>query len=205
MYRRDLSSHSGQLETSTMTSFHYFPLLPPELRVHIWKLSVQPRVVDIYINSKEEDPPIHSSTQPPAILQACHEARNQGLYEKAFIRPAYTRYTWVNFTIDIISIGQMPFGYIKPEAALIQRLKFERENDDLFFYSCSRKLLWFSKVIDVYVVIVNGFTDWYEAWSDFPWQCKRENLWFIDKDTGEVRDSYALDKAVAELWQEAEE
>ncbi|KAK3955370.1 hypothetical protein QBC32DRAFT_379537 [Pseudoneurospora amorphoporcata] len=74
-----------------MTTFHPFPRLPPELRLRIWGLTVEPRTVDFRIANPERTMgfridtingtpnnvvQLRSSTPRPATLQACREARN---------------------------------------------------------------------------------------------------------------------------------
>jgi len=47
-----------------------------------------------------------SSTPVPATLQACREARNLKLYQQAFLEiDGEVRYVWVNWDMDIVSIG----------------------------------------------------------------------------------------------------
>ncbi|UNI23957.1 hypothetical protein JDV02_009744 [Purpureocillium takamizusanense] len=55
-----------------------------------------------------------SPTPAPAVLQACHEARNLGLYERAFADGRDPRYVWVNFDVDIISLGDGDFHLSYP-------------------------------------------------------------------------------------------
>ena len=70
-----------------MATFHPFPRLPYELRMQIWEMTVEPRVVNVELTRQK---PIRqafyltSSTPVPAVLQSCREARNHGLYRKAF-------------------------------------------------------------------------------------------------------------------------
>ncbi|KAK3398384.1 hypothetical protein B0T20DRAFT_206937 [Sordaria brevicollis] len=47
------------------TTFHYFPLLPWELRSHIWKLTVEPRIVDVEIKRKDVENPFTYYKLPP--------------------------------------------------------------------------------------------------------------------------------------------
>ncbi|KAK4149747.1 hypothetical protein C8A00DRAFT_18606 [Chaetomidium leptoderma] len=135
------------------TSFHPFPRLPFELRAKIWKLAVEPRTVDVRIvDSVGLDPPatprlvsstplppllvsstpvptrLVSSTPVPTPLQTCREARSLGLYQQAFpgvSQDGDRRYVWLNFEMDMISIGTSMFTYFKPLQPLIKRLEFE--------------------------------------------------------------------------------
>jgi hypothetical protein len=94
-------------------------------------LTVEPRTVDV--REKREygswGKLLHviSSTPVPAVLHACHEARNQGLYQQAFNISSVVerRYVWVNFEVDMISIGHSWFDTNDlAERLLIRRLTF---------------------------------------------------------------------------------
>ncbi|PHH90080.1 hypothetical protein CDD83_4588 [Cordyceps sp. RAO-2017] len=189
-------------------SFHPFLRLPPELRSRVWAATVEPRTVDARVDCETSVSRLLSSTPVPAMLQACREARNQGLYQRAFSHVTEPRYVWVNFEMDMISIGRSEFDFFKPEGHLIRRLKFEREMNESFFHFRSEGLLHFQNVVEMHVVCLDGLQNWHEAWSDFYWSCRREKLWFIDKETGQMLNSYELDKRederLAELWREEE-
>jgi hypothetical protein len=137
-----------------------------------------------------------SSTPVPAVLQACHEARNQGLYQQAFNISSVVerRYVWVNFEIDMISIGADTwFDTFEPaERLLFRRLTFERENGESFFHFQSHKLREFSNLEEIHVICVDGLMAWQDAWEYVYWPCPKENLRFIDKETGQI--------AVAKIW-----
>jgi hypothetical protein len=189
-----------------MAAFHLFPHLPFELRARIWELTVEPRTVDV--REKREygswGKLLHviSSTPVPAVLQACHEARNQGLYQQAFNISSVVerRYVWVNFEIDMISIGAHTwFDTFEPaERLLFRRLTFERENDESFFHFQSHKLREFSNLEEIHVICVDGLMAWQDAWECCPWPCPKENLRFIDKETGQIAVGEDLDRMVDE-------
>lgn len=118
-----------------MAAFYLFPRLPFELRARIWELTVEPRTVEVRVKKEHGSwgriLRVISSTPVPAVLQACHEARNQWLYQKAFnfSSGVEQRYVWVNFKIDMISIGDTYFDTIEPaERLLIRRLEREEFN-----------------------------------------------------------------------------
>lgn len=70
-----------------MTAFHLFPRLPYELRMQIWEMTVEPRIVNAELthqNPTDRAFYLTSSTPVPAVLQTCQEARNHGLYQQAF-------------------------------------------------------------------------------------------------------------------------
>ncbi|OAQ86054.1 hypothetical protein VFPBJ_00094 [Purpureocillium lilacinum] len=104
-----------------MATFHAFGRLPFELRTRIWEEAVTPRFVQVgYLRGTgkngRSDVILHvlSPTPAPAVLHACHEARNLGLYERAFVDGEDPRYVWVNFDVDIVSIGHGDFHGFEP-------------------------------------------------------------------------------------------
>ncbi|PKX89208.1 2EXR domain-containing protein [Aspergillus novofumigatus IBT 16806] len=187
-----------------MAAFHLFPRLPFELRARIWELTVEPRTVEM--REKREYGSwgkllhVTSSTPVPAVLQACHEARNQGLYQKAFNFSAGVepRYVWVNFKIDMISIGHSWFNSIDlAERLLIRRLTFERENDESFFHFRSHELYeLYPNLEEIHVICEDGLLAWQDAWRYCPWPCPKKNLRFIDKETGQI----AVGKDLDRMW-----
>jgi hypothetical protein len=176
----------------SMAAFHPFLRLPFQLRTLIWELAVEPRTVEVRVKREhgESGKVLHvtSPTPVPAILQTCHEARNLGLYQQAFnftsgVEP---RYVWVNFKVDMISIGDTKFDKIEPaEQRLIRRLRFALENDQSFFHYQSHELGRFSNLEEIHVICEDGLLAWHEAWKYVHWPCK-ENLRFIDKTTGQM-------------------
>ncbi|CZR54104.1 uncharacterized protein PAC_03987 [Phialocephala subalpina] len=56
--------------------FPLFTFLPYELRIKIWQMSIEPRVV---VNTRKRN-------QTPTILHACHEAREEGLRHYQLMR-----------------------------------------------------------------------------------------------------------------------
>ncbi|GFF93572.1 hypothetical protein IFM53868_07234 [Aspergillus udagawae] len=189
-----------------MAAFHLFPRLPFELRARIWQLTVEPRTVEVRV--KKDDGlrgkilHVTSSTPVPAVLQVCHEARNQGLYQQAFKFPSGVepRYVWVNFEIDMISIGDTYFDTIEPaEQQLIRRLTIQRENTDSFFRSESLELQMYSNLKEMHVICEDGLLAWQDAWEYVYWPCPKENLRFIDKETGQIAVGEDLDR-MADEW-----
>ncbi|RYP50302.1 hypothetical protein DL768_004155 [Monosporascus sp. mg162] len=181
-----------------MTTFHPFPRLPPELRARIWELTIEPRTVEVRIVHKDPIVPpdalsenrrsvshMVSLTPVPATLQACQEARNQGLYQQAFSEIAGSddvgrRYIWLNLEIDMISIGTTAFSHFTPVAPIIKRLKFEREISNEYYYHWeSEALLDFVNVKEIHVVCADGMRAWHGTSEEHYWPCGRENLFFI--------------------------
>ncbi|KAF7556899.1 hypothetical protein G7046_g6169 [Stylonectria norvegica] len=192
-----------------MSTFHPFPLLPFELRARIWEMTVEPRTVEIRFTRDRitwgNVLYVTSSTPVPGVMQTCHEARNLGLYQRAFSSGDEPRYVWVNFEADMISIGNSDYCIIKPEQLLIRRLRFEDESTDGhagFFHFHSKELRDFCNLTEIHVICQDGLLDWQDAWECVYWPCPDENVRFIDKKSGQMVDGYALDKMLEE-WLES--
>jgi hypothetical protein len=198
-----------------MDTFHSFPLLPSELRALIWQAIVEPRTVKVRVHDRgagqDRHPQLVSSTPVPATLHACREARNLGLYERAFSEiGADGRYVWVNWDVDIISIGTSYFRYFHLSASLIKRIQFERDNTDDFFYHREvNDLDAFVNVKEIFVVCADRYdmTGWHGAVEEHAshWRCGGENLYLIDlSDGGRIMKATELDamldREYAEAW-----
>ncbi|KAK4156435.1 hypothetical protein C8A00DRAFT_12633 [Chaetomidium leptoderma] len=196
-------------------TFHPFPLLPFELRARIWLFTVEPRTIEVRVlcDGWSADAPVYliSSTPVPvpATLQTCREARNLKLYEQAFSEiNARGHYVWVNWDMDIISIGTSHLDYFHPAAPLIKRLKFERENFNEFSYHSEVKDLdAFVNVKEIFVVCTDGVRAWHGALEEHysHWRCGEENLYLIDPhDGGRMMRATELDammdQELKEVW-----
>ncbi|RYP16293.1 hypothetical protein DL765_005199 [Monosporascus sp. GIB2] len=75
---------SNPLGVQSHAAFEFFPQLPAELRLEIWRLSCSERVVEVVYDSDEDR--CLTTSEPPAILHTCHESRNEGLriFRKSF-------------------------------------------------------------------------------------------------------------------------
>jgi hypothetical protein len=198
-----------------MGTFPLFPLLPAELRALIWHATVEPRTVDIRVDAdySGENRRLHlvSPTPVPPTLQACREARNLGLYERAFSEiDADGRYVWVNWEMDIINIGTSYFSYFHPSAPLIKRLQFWRDNsDDVFYHSEVRDLDAFVNVKEVYIVCpeLPDLRAWHGAVEEhsFLRPLGGENVYLIDVEGGgrimkAAELDAMMDQEYAEEW-----
>lgn len=127
-----------------MATFHPFPRLPTVLRLQIWEMTVEPRIVEIRCRrfctyGRGTEWILYSSTPIPAPLQTCRESRNARLYQRCFSDLAILlnspenseqRYVWLNLDIDTVSIGDTFFSVFKPVAHMIKRLRFELDNTE---------------------------------------------------------------------------
>lgn len=191
---------SGRMASTS--TFHPFPRLPLELRAQIWDLTIEPRLVDVSIS---EDylwygkPLPVTSTPVPAPLQACQESRRelQKHYQRGLTElgdGSGSRYVWIDFETDIMSIGSTEFSVYKPVALLPRRLQFEGENgDSIFFHFGMKNLMMFRNVKEVYVVCKDGYNSWTDALREHQWPCDGENVWLIDPVVGRMLRSAEVD------------
>ncbi|KAI2471450.1 hypothetical protein F4781DRAFT_111799 [Annulohypoxylon bovei var. microspora] len=198
-----------------MSTFHPFPRLPTELRLYIWALAVEPRVVEVRV---VPDHPLKvqrlvSPTPVPAILQTCQEARDLGLYKRGLSEVTATkvnaaagaesRYVWLNLDVDMVSIGKTSFRAFAPVASSIKRLRFERENSDESFYHFEvRELRNWVNTEEIHVVCEDGIEAWHCASHEHHWPCALENLWFFDPDDGRMMRSFEMEQMLDENLEE---
>ncbi|KAJ2976900.1 hypothetical protein NQ176_g4676 [Zarea fungicola] len=189
-----------------MAAFHLFPKLPAEVRAMIWANSIEPRTVDVrsFQGSRGPrrgawswgPPDPYTPVAVPGIMHACRESRRQGLYEKvAYTHPAPPgqRYAWINFDMDMIDLGVAFLENVKHIAPRIRRLKFERSNvSEYWYYEEADNLTWFDNVELYHVVVPDALNGWYAAWEECYWACKKENLIYIDKQTGQMLNAVEL-------------
>ncbi|KAF9871970.1 hypothetical protein CkaCkLH20_10602 [Colletotrichum karsti] len=198
-----------------MSTFHSFTCLPNELRARIWALSIEPRTVEVRVNYENQVllgtgtennwrrlvRQVISPTPVPAVLQVCKESRTQGLYQKECFesnsRDVYDgerRYLWLNFNIDMVSIGPTGFADLITIAPRIKRLKFDRMNSDEGFYHFEvHELRNFVNLEEVHVVCSDGLQAWWGAAEDHYWPCGQQNLFFIDPENGQMVRSIEMD------------
>lgn len=133
------------------TTFQLFPRLPPELRVLIWRFSVESQTVKLYVEyektpkgSEQPGPEItclFSPTPVPAILHTCRESRRESrresLYERLFWRDTREpRYIWVNFNQDVVDVAWGCLRRLKYHRSHICKLNLNGDN------SCEAWLIW---------------------------------------------------------------
>ncbi|GFF32224.1 hypothetical protein IFM58399_03143 [Aspergillus lentulus] len=185
-----------------MPAFYLFPHLPFELRARIWELTVEPRTIKLHFKRERISwgKVLYAtcSTPVPAVLQVCHEARNLRLYQQAFsFSTVEPRYVWVNFDIDMISIGNACFDAIEPaEQLLIRRLTIQRQNTAFFFFE-SQELETFSNLEEMHIICEDGLVAWRDAWEHISWPCPKTILRFVDEATGQIAVGEDLDRMVA--------
>ncbi|CAK7244348.1 MAG: hypothetical protein STHCBS139747_005886 [Sporothrix thermara] len=89
-----------------MHSFNHFSDLPTEIRIKIWRLSLQPRVVEVWYDADADC--CRTTSRPPALLHVNREARaealHQGWYRRAFRTSSRPRdhYIYFSSALDVL-------------------------------------------------------------------------------------------------------
>ncbi|VUC37145.1 unnamed protein product [Clonostachys rosea] len=203
-----------------MSTFHPFPLLPFELRIQIWRMTVEPRTVELRVGGfyKDLGPPLKDEptdrqyvqylvnmTPVPGALQTCREARNLGLYQKAMselsdLTGDERQYVWLNLDIDLICFrggGLAKFNQVAPR---VKRLKLVREITEEWFYQEGvSEFRHFVNLEEVHVVCKDGMRAWHGATRDHYWPCRPENLIFIDPHDGQVLNGVEMEAKFDEM------
>ncbi|KAI6778525.1 uncharacterized protein J7T54_005049 [Emericellopsis cladophorae] len=177
--------------------FHQFSRLPAELRTRVWELvDAEPRVVELrhhleHTKKRGTREQIRCLSRAPAILHVCRESRRiaiqRQLYQRAFVRPQ--SYTWVNFASDMISIGPLVFSWLEDDRPLIQRFRFESENDECFFHFQSEELNTLTGLRELHIVCQDNIGHWINVAEEkhFP----TDNVFFIAKSTASPSPIYS--------------
>src|SRR5436190_18405372 len=94
---------------SPLKSFTLFPKLPIELRLKIWRDSIQPRMVKVRYDKAHKR---CTSFAIPAILHASRESRYVGLktYQLCFGLENGGGGLYFNYDIDAVALNWQSFG-----------------------------------------------------------------------------------------------
>ncbi|KAM0286721.1 hypothetical protein ACHAQH_000741 [Verticillium albo-atrum] len=179
-----------------MASFYPFPRLPAELRLQIWKLAAQPRL--LVVEKAADSTDFESPTPPPAVVHVCRESRNFGPYKKAFASDDSSRYAWANFDLDTIHveclhISRPDLCQAFPERSSIKYMRAEATGDDLSWIN-NNCLLFSLKGFDAFselqyldLTVDFDFALWTGLISEtyFGPKCPRLNVRIINVLSGE--------------------
>ncbi|KAK0121442.1 hypothetical protein ONS95_009736 [Cadophora gregata] len=188
-----MSSIAGENEIK-VEIFHLFPHLIPELRIHIWALAIDDRVVKLPYPSSII-PGRWSPTLPPAVTRACHESRNHCSYQRWSDCPGPS-YIWVNFDHDIIQIKSDQLG--RPKTYPLNDIKHLRvdlvdsrgEEDDDWYHYNSQELYDFPKLQSVDILGPRDLCCYTQYIGDFSFgHCPKSNVRVITMKTGEWIDN----------------
>ncbi|KAI1321984.1 hypothetical protein F5Y16DRAFT_57931 [Xylariaceae sp. FL0255] len=109
---------------SSRPSFTLFSRLPTELRLEIWGLSIEERVVSVIYNPRKDRCTTWASV--PAVLQACHESRTETLrlYRKQFGTKSHESRIYFCAEKDVLHIPRPPkLGYANPSRSWTELVK----------------------------------------------------------------------------------
>ncbi|KAH7025063.1 uncharacterized protein B0I36DRAFT_332464 [Microdochium trichocladiopsis] len=185
-----------------MATFHQFPELPFELRILVWRATVEPRTVDLRF---EEDSYtkrrsgtwsvasnyLASSMSVPAPLHTCREARGAGLYRKAYsiegdvVADPRESYVWVNWDLDVIAVRTDLDDFL-PLRRVIQRLYLAQDNySEHWYHNQSRHVLsQFESLREAYVLCLDKVANWSDTIQEHSWPCPKENVYLQDPSSG---------------------
>lgn len=178
-----------------METFHPFPRLSLELRIQIWKLATDDRVLRVRKTWRRKQG-YWSPTPAPAVTRACWESRQHCNYQKAFIIDSSPRYIWANFDRDVIKMrsGLLSEGKL-PECDEVRRLWIELLSEQGWDESqgfCDYgiyKLEDFPKLERFNLLVDNGLGQWTNFIDRTNWgACPRGNVRIVDGNTGEWID-----------------
>lgn len=175
-----------------------FATLPLELREHIWRQTIEPRTVQLHFAWTRSEgwdvkdkalSHVSSPTPIPPVLHVSQESRRatEHYYTRAFENGHRPRYVWVNWDLDIISIGQERLRVILPkDRLLIQKLMLARHLQEILFSDEQKTLLLFENTVQVFIQCIDSPMDWAHANTTLAWPCPKEHVRFIDSQTGET-------------------
>ncbi|KAL1844602.1 hypothetical protein VTK73DRAFT_2182 [Phialemonium thermophilum] len=124
-------------------SFPLFARLPTELRLHIWRLSCHPRVVEVeYLPDRDL---CRTPTRPPVVLHVCREARHEALrrvYRRAFATRSRDAAIYFGPDLDVLYLprhGAMGYSetardfahYVLDTADLVRSLAIDHVRADI--------------------------------------------------------------------------
>ncbi|RYO98267.1 hypothetical protein DL764_007133 [Monosporascus ibericus] len=243
------------MTTATTATFHLFSHLPFELRVRIWELTVEPRIVEVRVVHhdpspvkvtdpdswtdewmKKRLPPVRhvrSPTPVPTQLQTCCEAREHlsrhpySGYQKAFSEIMTTpydgfdpvpeddpqgerdRYVWLNFDVDMVSIGKTDLCDFRAVAYQVRRLRLKRSIYNEYFSYTESELIGnlFANLTEIHLISPEGIRSCYKVTDDIYFPCGPENVYFVDPEQmgGKMISSVDLDAMMDRECEEFDE
>ena len=223
VFRKERNDFEGeklpqQVNPMANRMFHKFALLPTELRLQIWDMTVESRNVEIRTvpmpARKKYEPLVISSIPVPASLQTCHESRDhlQRRYKQYFAdsttgNHSGIRRLWLNLDADMVSIDiKTPFEALEPIASSVKRLRFERDGGDHLGNDWpADSLKMFVNLVEVHVVCVEGLRSWRRPLKRLYWPCGEENVRFIDPDRDGPRGKMYSGREMEELLDSEDE
>lgn len=111
--------------------FHNFPL---EIRLMVWKLSLEPRTIEVRFSKSPRQSKHDFVSDTPNVLHTCQESRRELLkfYKIAFQTPSSMNKVYFNFDIDTLHIRPCRYSdfhlghFLKnfPEKGQLKKISF---------------------------------------------------------------------------------
>jgi hypothetical protein len=110
--------------TPVELKFKKFPKLPAELRVKIWKLVPEPRIVEVLFPMDGRKNKHKFCAKIPAILHVCQESRHEGLkeYHPAFDSKWALNRVYFNFELDTLCYSS--YSSWSQKSVFLRKIKF---------------------------------------------------------------------------------
>lgn len=174
----------------------------------IWKSTVEPRTVEVSVVEqwRYRRFRLTTATPVPAALQVCQEARNLGLYQKAFSEIDPERYVWLNLDMDTVDIGRTRLDLFEKVQLTIKRLRLYRNWGDEAWVRWEIKDVSDFANLQTVQIVTHEFGGMYGVLEDvehFP--CGPENVFFIHSDSGQMLSSIELQILNEREWKRIEE
>lgn len=184
----------------TSHSFVYFPKLPKEIQLRIWRTAIWQRKVIVSLATARKVWGMRRlyspKPGPPAVMHTCQDSRREASYRQAFRIAPFEQYLWVNFDYDTISIGDDMLRSIDAtERESIRHVILNVAVTETFFMLHLPYVSEMRSVKDVVLLSDEDFSFWgmslrrverafKDAFSQNPdWRCPK--LKVIEKATGE--------------------
>ncbi|EPE29246.1 hypothetical protein GLAREA_00406 [Glarea lozoyensis ATCC 20868] len=200
-----------------LCSFAPFPRLPIELRISIWGLACEPRILTMckYFSHDRDTQYLYSHDPVPAVLQVSRESRANSSYVAAFSMGSSPRYTWVNYNLDTIRIHDYALRHIKREELSRIRLTIlDVDCNSDFDGWTHHDVCEMSRLEELTIYTFNDLRFWIELSSTLFFtldtSCRRNDGWsrpflmVIERKTGEQLDSRNFVEKSASLMRRSE-
>ena len=171
-----------------MATFHPFPRLVPELRIQIWALAVENRIVRVKLGKG-----FYSPSPVPAVTRVCRESRACCAYQKDFNVGSRGRHIWVNFEYDIIHVSASKLFILPKES--IKHLRVElvdekgKEINEEWMFDYKHEFYKFPRLETVDLLVPDQLYFYAELIDEaYFGNCKKEHVRVVSIETGDWID-----------------
>ena len=145
--------------------FEQFPTLPPELRLKIWKLVPESRIVLVRFHRDGRKHQCECAASVPTILHSCRESRHEGLkiYHKAFDSKWALNSVYFNYKTDTLCMSsgaypnQKQFFLRKIKASELNRIESVALKPGFASFGASGTVHKFPGLKEVIYMEFNGY------------------------------------------------